>query len=79
MPCAYCRAIFPRSLAVHNKYFCGPQAKRTLKLEKTEKTREVANTKALATLNVISEVELKETLDNLNRDSAEKKKVVANR
>ena len=75
VPCAYCRKLFlPRSLAVHNKYFCGPQAKRTLKLEKTEKTREVANTKALATLNVISEVELKETLDNLNRGSAEKKK-----
>ena len=77
VPCAYCRKLFlPRSLAVHNKYFCGPQAKRTLKLEKTEKTREVANTKALATLNVISKDKLKETLDNLNSDrsSGEKKK-----
>ena len=75
VPCAHCFKLFlPRSLAVHNKYFCGPDAKRTQKLEKTEKTREVANTKALATLNVISKDKLKETLENLNSGSGREEK-----
>ncbi|KPI83412.1 putative DNA repair protein [Leptomonas seymouri] len=38
VPCAYCGQLFiPRQLVVHNKYFCGPQAKKTQKQAKREK------------------------------------------
>lgn len=32
VPCPYCGLYFiPRQLIVHNKYFCGPRASRTMK------------------------------------------------
>ncbi|KEG11426.1 putative DNA repair protein [Trypanosoma grayi] len=36
--CPYCEQFFlPRQLVVHNRYFCGPQAKKTAKQRKREK------------------------------------------
>ncbi|CAG9575087.1 putative DNA repair protein [Leishmania major strain Friedlin] len=38
VPCPYCELLFiPRQLVVHNKYFCGPRAKKTQKQAKREK------------------------------------------
>jgi SNF2 family DNA or RNA helicase len=38
LACQYCHQLFlPRKLAIHNKYFCGPDARRTLKLMKRQK------------------------------------------
>ncbi|CAM39061.1 putative DNA repair protein [Leishmania braziliensis MHOM/BR/75/M2904] len=38
VPCPYCELLFiPRQLVVHNKYFCGPRARKTLKQAKREK------------------------------------------
>ena len=52
--CAYCKRKFlARSLRSHNFYFCGPNAKRTQKQAKTEKSRkEQATKKAMATLHI---------------------------
>ncbi|KAG8341120.1 Poly(ADP ribose) polymerase and DNA Ligase Zn finger region SNF2 family N terminal domain [Trypanosoma vivax] len=37
--CSYCEQLFlPRQLVVHNRYFCGPNAKKTLKQRKREKS-----------------------------------------
>ena len=44
--------LLPRSLVTHLKYFCGPDAVRTAKLAKREKTRDVANEKAMRTLRI---------------------------
>ena len=39
VPCEYCgKKLLPRSLVWHNKYFCGPDAHRTLKQSKQETT-----------------------------------------
>jgi DNA repair protein RAD16 len=54
--CAYCNQLFvPKKLQVHNKYFCGPEAKRTQKLMKREKgvQSEATIKKGLKTLRVI--------------------------
>ena len=70
--CPLCKKKYlPRSLAIHRKYFCGTDAMRTLKQAKTEKTRDVANQKALATLNVISKDKLEETLNDLKASELE--------
>ncbi|KAG5502808.1 hypothetical protein JKF63_04576 [Porcisia hertigi] len=38
VPCPYCELLFiPRQLVVHNRYFCGPRARRTLKQAQREK------------------------------------------
>ncbi|KAG5500143.1 hypothetical protein JIQ42_04478 [Leishmania sp. Namibia] len=38
VPCPYCELLFiPRQLVVHNKYFCGPRARKTYKQAKREK------------------------------------------
>ena len=53
--CAHCTKKFlPRKLVEHNKYFCGPNARRTLKQSKTEKTRKMQETKkkAMKTLRI---------------------------
>lgn len=40
VPCQYCDKMFlPRQLSSHNRYFCGPNAKKTLKQAKQERTR----------------------------------------
>jgi hypothetical protein len=51
--CAHCARMFlPRTLLVHNAYFCGPDAVRTAKLAKREKKQKVANEKAMRTLKI---------------------------
>ena len=51
--CKFCDRMFlPRSLIPHLKYFCGPMAKRTERLEKREVKRKVANEKAMRTLRI---------------------------
>ena len=51
--CKFCGRMFlPRSLIPHLKYFCGPMAKRTERLEKREVKRKVANEKAMRTLRI---------------------------
>jgi DNA repair protein RAD16 len=53
VPCRWCgKKLLPRSLVTHLKYFCGPDAVRTAKLAKREKTRDVANEKAMRTLRI---------------------------
>ncbi|CBH16960.1 DNA repair protein, putative [Trypanosoma brucei gambiense DAL972] len=38
VPCPYCQQLYlPRQLVVHNRYFCGPHAKKTSKQAKREK------------------------------------------
>ena len=53
--CQYCgKKLLPRSLVWHNKYFCGPDAVRTLKQAKQEKTNKKTSTvKAMETLRII--------------------------
>ncbi|PBJ79233.1 DNA repair protein [Trypanosoma cruzi cruzi] len=42
--CPYCEQLFlPRQLVVHNRYFCGPKARKTAKQRKREKGREDVN------------------------------------
>ena len=51
--CEYCgKKLLPRSLVVHKKYFCGPDAVRTAKLAMREKKQNVANEKAMRTLKI---------------------------
>lgn len=52
--CQYCsRKLLPRSLVWHNKYFCGPDASRTLKQSKQEQSkRKEATLKAMKTLKI---------------------------
>ena len=51
--CEYCgKKLLPRSLVVHQKYFCGPDAVRTAKLAMREKKQNVANEKAMRTLKI---------------------------
>ncbi|CAD2217209.1 DNA repair protein RAD16 [Angomonas deanei] len=41
VPCPYCDQLFiPRQLVVHNKYYCGPKAKKTQKQMKREKAKQ---------------------------------------
>lgn len=43
VPCPYCASLFlPRQLVVHNKYFCGPKARKTQKQQKREKLEKEA-------------------------------------
>ena len=47
VPCEYCNKLYlPRKLVLHNQYFCGPNAMRTLKQQKTERTKKAALEKA---------------------------------
>lgn len=44
VPCPYCKLLFiPRQLRVHNKYFCGPRAKKTQKQLQREKRTAAAS------------------------------------
>ena len=46
VPCKYCnRKFLPNKLLMHNKYFCGPNARRTKKQQKTERSRAQATKK----------------------------------
>merc|ERR1712100_899340 len=51
--CQYCAKKFlPRSLVSHQKYFCGPVARRTEKLSKTERKKQGALAKGMKTLGI---------------------------
>ena len=52
--CEYCsKRLLPRSLQWHNKYFCGPDAHRTLKQAKQEQSKRKETTlKAMQTLKI---------------------------
>jgi DNA repair protein RAD16 len=55
IPCEYCGQLFlPRKLRVHNKYYCGPKAKMTVRQQKQERRLQSAKTikKGLRTLHV---------------------------
>lgn len=52
--CEYCGRLFlPDKLILHQKYFCGPEAQRTVKQRLTERKQEGATAKAMETLNII--------------------------
>ena len=60
VPCDYCNKMFlPRKLVLHNKYFCGPNARRTKRLAKTDRSTgsKTAVAKAMRTLGITKEVE----------------------
>ncbi|KAK7200378.1 DNA repair protein [Novymonas esmeraldas] len=47
VPCPYCEQLFiPRQLVVHNKYFCGPRSRKTMKQLKREKHTAPTSTSA---------------------------------
>jgi len=51
--CQWCgKKYLPRSMKVHLKYFCGPDAVRSEKLARREVTRDTANEKAMRTLKI---------------------------
>jgi len=51
--CVYCgRKFLKRKLIPHHKYFCGPEAQRTARLEKTERSRHTSTQKAMQTLRI---------------------------
>jgi DNA repair protein RAD16 len=51
--CVYCgRKFLKRKLGPHHKYFCGPEAQKTERLMKQEKTREESTRKAMVTLRI---------------------------
>jgi hypothetical protein len=54
--CQYCaRSFLPRTLENHNRYFCGPNSKRTEKLQKRDRnsdTENEARKKAMKTLHI---------------------------
>ena len=65
--CEYCKKLYlPRKLELHLKYFCGPHARRTVKQQKTERTKIEALEKAKATLKI--------TKRQSNSSAASKKK-----
>eukprot|EP00916_Digyalum_oweni_P018302 GHVL01030711.1.p1 GENE.GHVL01030711.1~~GHVL01030711.1.p1 ORF type:complete len:890 (-),score=192.87 GHVL01030711.1:2871-5540(-) len=65
LECEYCqRSFLPEKLKVHQKYFCGPTAQRTLKQRKT--TQKHAAKKAMKTLNIGGETT--PTLSNVYKE-----------
>ena len=51
--CEYCgKKLLPRTLVVHQQYFCGPEAELTEKLKKREKKQKIAAEKAMVTLKI---------------------------
>ena len=51
--CKYCgKMLLPRTLFVHMKYFCGPDAVKTERLLKREKKQKETNEKAMQTLKI---------------------------
>ena len=51
--CEYCgKRLLPRTLIVHQHYFCGPQAVRSEKLRKRQRKQDDANEKAMRTLRI---------------------------
>ena len=71
VPCEYCNKLYlPRKLVLHNQYFCGPNAMRTLKQQKTERTKKAALEKAKVTLKITKKKSKKTT----RSDSGEQKK-----
>ena len=56
VPCQYCNKMFlERKLVLHNKYFCGPTARRTLKQRKTDRVQAAATGKAMVTLKIVDD------------------------
>mmetsp|Transcript_31228 Transcript_31228/g.50098 ORF Transcript_31228/g.50098 Transcript_31228/m.50098 type:complete len:1402 (+) Transcript_31228:1890-6095(+) len=77
VPCEYCSKMFlPRKLRMHNMYFCGPNAIRTVKLalrdkKNEEKKRQSTVDKAMDTLGIGKEKRSSHTLptpSNIYRD-----------
>jgi DNA repair protein RAD16 len=69
VPCPYCGLLFiPRQLVVHNKYFCGPRAKKTQKQAKREKN---ANSGAAKSRGVQSTETIRKGLRTLHVDVEE--------
>ena len=64
------KIYLPRKLVLHNQYFCGPNAMRTLKQQKTERTKKAALEKAKVTLKITKKKSKKTT----RSDSGEQKK-----
>jgi len=53
VPCKHCKKLFStEKLAFHQKYFCGPDAIKTLKQQKTQKKDKQAALKGMATLGI---------------------------
>jgi DNA repair protein RAD16 len=53
VPCKWCKKLFlPEKLAFHQKYFCGPDAVRTLKQQKTQRKDKDAALKGMATMGI---------------------------
>ena len=51
--CQYCgKKLLPRTLVVHQQYFCGPDAERSEKLKKRQKKMTLAADKAMVTLKI---------------------------
>mmetsp|Transcript_103076 Transcript_103076/g.177906 ORF Transcript_103076/g.177906 Transcript_103076/m.177906 type:complete len:1211 (+) Transcript_103076:60-3692(+) len=51
--CKYCGKLFlPEKLAIHQRYFCGPTAVRTLKLQKTQRKDKLAAIKGMRTMGI---------------------------
>ncbi|KAG5476943.1 hypothetical protein LSCM1_05276 [Leishmania martiniquensis] len=67
VPCPYCELLFiPRQLVVHNKYFCGPRARKTLKQAKREK--HTASAPASSSRGVQSDETIRKGLRTLHVD-----------
>mmetsp|Transcript_98335 Transcript_98335/g.194890 ORF Transcript_98335/g.194890 Transcript_98335/m.194890 type:complete len:1264 (-) Transcript_98335:250-4041(-) len=53
IPCKYCNKLFlPEKLAYHQRYFCGPDAIRTAKQQKTRKKDKEAALKGMRTMGI---------------------------
>lgn len=74
--CQYCgKKLLPRSMVWHHKYFCGPNAARTLKQAKQEQSKRKATTlKAMKTLKIAKDGEdLPDTAGGTGKQRAKKK------
>eukprot|EP00929_Paragymnodinium_shiwhaense_P111907 TRINITY_DN80181_c0_g1_i1.p1 TRINITY_DN80181_c0_g1~~TRINITY_DN80181_c0_g1_i1.p1 ORF type:complete len:1235 (+),score=360.93 TRINITY_DN80181_c0_g1_i1:185-3889(+) len=53
LKCKWCNKLFlPEKLVFHQKYFCGPNAERTLKQQKTQKKDQAAAKKAIQSMGI---------------------------
>ena len=72
--CEYCgKMLLPRTLYVHQRYFCGPDAVKTERLLKREKKQKETNEKAMETLRIKKkyEGEMTPTITNVYKELME--------
>ncbi|QDZ23350.1 ATP-dependent helicase [Chloropicon primus] len=71
--CEYCgKMLLPRTLYVHQRYFCGPDAVKTERLLKREKKQKETNEKAMQTLRIKSKYEeITPTITNVYKELME--------